>query len=103
MVLGVTTVTYNFLGLSFVCAYSKLYCGDIKLFRFYFFLFVAHKWSILDVTCSYMYVLGTNILKISVIRSKALSRINNTHKLKFKLVRKSLQLIYFSFIRPLLD
>ena len=37
------------------------------------------------------------------IKSKAWFRINIMRKLKFKLDRKSLQTIYFSFIRPLLE
>ena len=37
------------------------------------------------------------------IKSKAWFRINIMRKLKFKLDRKSLQTVYFSFIRPLLD
>ena len=38
-----------------------------------------------------------------LIKSKAWSRINIMRKLKFQLDRKSLQTIYFSFIRPLLE
>ena len=40
---------------------------------------------------------------LELTKSKALSRINVMHKLKFQLDRKSLQTIYFSFIRPLLE
>ena len=38
-----------------------------------------------------------------LIKSKTWSRINIMRKLKFQLDRKSLQTIYFSFIRPLLE
>ena len=38
-----------------------------------------------------------------LIKAKAWSRINVMRKLKFQLDRKSLQIIYFSFIRPLLE
>ena len=38
-----------------------------------------------------------------LIKSKAWNRINIMRKLKFQLDRKSLQTIYFSFIRPLLE
>ena len=37
------------------------------------------------------------------VEAKAWKRINIMRKLKFKLNRKSLQTIYFSFIRPLLE
>ena len=37
------------------------------------------------------------------IKSKGWFRINIMRKMKFKLDRKSLQIIYFSFIRPLLE
>ena len=37
------------------------------------------------------------------IKTKAWYRINVMRKLKFQLNRKSLQIIYFSFIRPLLE
>ena len=37
------------------------------------------------------------------IKTKAWTRINIMIKLKFQLDRKSLQTIYFSFIRPLLE
>ena len=37
------------------------------------------------------------------IKAKAWARINVMRKLKFQLDRKSLQSIYFSFIRPLLE
>ena len=37
------------------------------------------------------------------IKAKAWARINVMRKLKFQLDRKSLQIIYFSFIRPLLE
>ena len=40
---------------------------------------------------------------LDYIKSKAWFRINIMRKLKFKLDRKSLQIIYFSFIRPLLE
>ncbi|MCG8046167.1 MAG: reverse transcriptase domain-containing protein [Candidatus Thiodiazotropha endolucinida] len=40
---------------------------------------------------------------IEHIKTKAWARINVMRKLKFKLDRKSLQTIYFSFIRPLLE
>ena len=38
-----------------------------------------------------------------LIKSKAWKRINIMRKLKFQLGNKSLQTIYFSFIRPLLE
>ena len=38
-----------------------------------------------------------------LLKAKAWSRINVMRKLKFQLDRKSLQSIYFSFIRPLLE
>ena len=41
---------------------------------------------------------GTNQIK-----AKAWQRINLMHKLEFLVDRKSLQTIYFSFIRPLLE
>ena len=40
---------------------------------------------------------------LELVKSKAWKRINIIRKLKFKLDRKSLQTIYFSFIRPLLE
>lgn len=40
---------------------------------------------------------------LEYIKSKAWNRINVMRKLKFKLDRRSLQTIYFSFIRPLLE
>ena len=40
-------------------------------------------------------------LHLDYIKTKAWSRINIMHKLKFKLDRRSLQTIYFSFICPL--
>ena len=40
---------------------------------------------------------------IEHIKAKAWTRINVMHKLKFKLDRKSLQTMYFSFIRPVLE
>ena len=40
---------------------------------------------------------------IEHIKTKAWNRINVMRKLKFKLDRRSLQTIYFSFIRPLLE
>ena len=40
---------------------------------------------------------------IDYVKTKAWSRINVMRKLKFKLDRKSLETIYFSFIRPLLE
>ena len=40
---------------------------------------------------------------LDYIKSKAWSRINVMRKFKFKLDRKSLQTMYFSFIRPLLE
>ena len=40
---------------------------------------------------------------IEHIKTKAWNRINVMRKLKFKLYRRSLQIIYFSFIRPLLE
>ena len=40
---------------------------------------------------------------IEYIKAKAWQRINTTRRLKFDLDRKSLQIIYFSFIRPLLE
>ena len=40
---------------------------------------------------------------LDYIKTKAWSRINIMRKLKFKLDRRSLQTIYFSFIRPLLE
>ena len=39
---------------------------------------------------------------LEYIKSKAWTRINVMRKLKFKLDRKSLQIIYFTFIRPIL-
>ena len=40
---------------------------------------------------------------LELIKSKAWKQINRMCKLKFELDRKSLQTIYFSFIRPLLE
>ena len=40
---------------------------------------------------------------LELVKSKAWKRINIMCKLKFQLDRKSLQTIYFSFIRPLLE
>ena len=40
---------------------------------------------------------------LDYIKCKAWNRINVMRKLKFKLDRKSLQIIYFTFIRPLLE
>ena len=40
---------------------------------------------------------------LDYIKSKAWTRINVMRKLKFKLDRKSLQTIYFTFIRPILE
>ena len=40
---------------------------------------------------------------LEYIKSKAWTRINVMRKLKFKLDRKSLQIIYFTFIRPILE
>ena len=40
---------------------------------------------------------------IEHIKTKAWNRINVMRKLKFKLDRRSLQTIYFSFIRPVLE
>ena len=40
---------------------------------------------------------------IEYIKAKAWQRINTMRRLKFDLDRKSLQIIYFSFIRPLLE
>ena len=40
---------------------------------------------------------------LNSIKTKAWHRINVMRKLKFQLSRKSLQIIYFSFIRPLLE
>ena len=40
---------------------------------------------------------------ISYIKEKAWSRINVMRKLKFNLDRKSLETIYFTFIRPILE
>ena len=40
---------------------------------------------------------------LKLVKSKAWKRINIMRKLKFQLDRKSLQTIYFSFIRPLLE
>ena len=40
---------------------------------------------------------------LEIIKSKSWKRINIMRKLKFELDRKSLQTIYFSFIRPLLE
>ena len=40
---------------------------------------------------------------IEHIKAKAWNRINVMRKLKFKLDRKSLQTMYFSFIRPVLE
>ena len=40
---------------------------------------------------------------IDYIKAKAWQRINTMRRLKFDLDRKSLQIIYFSFIRPLLE
>ena len=41
--------------------------------------------------------------QIQYIKGKALARINVMRKLKFKLVRKSLEIIYTAYIRPLLE
>ena len=40
---------------------------------------------------------------LNYIKCKAWNRINVMRKLKFKLDRRSLQIIYFTFIRPLLE
>ena len=40
---------------------------------------------------------------LEYITSKAWTRINIMRKLKFKLDRKSLQIIYFTFVRPILE
>ena len=40
---------------------------------------------------------------LEYIKCKAWARINVLRKLKFKLDRKSLQTIYFTFIRPILE
>ena len=40
---------------------------------------------------------------LDYIKCKAWNRINVMRKLKFKLDRRSLQIIYFTFIRPLLE
>ena len=40
---------------------------------------------------------------LEYIKSKAWTRINVMRKLKFKLYRRSLQIIYFTFIRPILE
>ena len=40
---------------------------------------------------------------LDYIKCKAWTRINVMRKLKFKLDRRSLQIIYFTFIRPLLE
>ena len=40
---------------------------------------------------------------LEYIKSKAWTRINVMRKLKFKLDRRSLQIIYFTFIRPILE
>ena len=40
---------------------------------------------------------------LEYIKSKACTRINVMRKLKFKLDRQSLQIIYFTFIRPILE
>ena len=40
---------------------------------------------------------------LEYIKSKAWTRINVMRKLKFKLDRQSLQIIYFTFIRPILE
>ena len=40
---------------------------------------------------------------LEYIKSKAWTRIKVMRKLKFKLDRKSLQIIYFTFIRPILE
>ena len=40
---------------------------------------------------------------INYIKEKAWSRVNVMRKLKFKLDRKSLEMIYTAFIRPLLE
>ena len=46
---------------------------------------------------------GTWYEHINYITSKARARINIMRKLKFLLDRKSLEIIYFSFVRPLLE
>ena len=44
-----------------------------------------------------------HIIALGIVESKAWMRINTMRKLKFQLDRESLQTIYFSFIRPLLE
>ena len=56
----------------------------------------------LGVIFSYDYTWHEH-LELITCKSKAWKRINVMRKLKFKLDRKSLQTIYFSFIRPLLE
>ena len=46
---------------------------------------------------------GTWHEHITIITSKAWTRINVMRKLKFKLDRRALEIIYFTFIRPILE
>ena len=46
---------------------------------------------------------GTWHEHVTNITSKAWTRINVTRKLKFKLDRRALEIIYFTFIRPILE
>ena len=57
-----------------------------------------HKHLGLTFTCD-----GTWHTHLTEIKSKAWYRINIMRQLKFVLDRKSLQFIYFSFIRPVLE
>ena len=48
-----------------------------------------------------MMALGINIL--TILKKKAWTRINIMHRLKYQLDRKSLEIIYTTFIRPILE
>ena len=54
----------------------------------------------LDVFFSYDCTLHAHI---NFVKEKACKRINTMRKLKFELDRNSLEIIYFTFIRPLLE
>ena len=51
----------------------------------------------------YLCNVGSWHKQISYIKEKALARINIMRRLKFVLDRKSLETIYISFIRPILE
>ena len=64
--------------------------------------------QVLEVDCHkhlglYLSNNGSWHQQINFILERARSRINIMRKLKFKLVRKSLKVIYTAFIRPMLE